>query len=88
MIGIPRNELVGTSALFPWWEPEERDAMVAIQTAQLVTGRAHHAFQFTRADGTAFPISVDLTRLGEGPGASVMAVVRDLTSEVAEHPAP
>ncbi len=84
MASKTRAELMGTVAPFAWWDDAERGEIVAELCAQLASGHARHDFEVTREDGLSVPVSLELAPLGAGPGTGVLAIVRDLSSEVNE----
>jgi len=86
MVGWPEAELIGCTPPFPYWPPEERDAIEAA-LAEVITGRVNPAgyeLRFQRRDGERFDALVLISRLNQ-PGAAegFLASVHDITERKA-----
>ena len=84
MTGYGRDELLGTTLPYPFWPPEEYEALCAVfDTSAPVDVRRELVFQ--KKDGTRFPVEVhcSLMRIRSGDLVSVVATVHDLSEQKA-----
>ena len=85
MTGFSRDELVGTSAPYPYWPPEQVD--VAMKTMQSMAGGNFHEFEFVcmQKDGTRFASLINPSPVFGEDGAPLcfVATVKDLRARQA-----
>lgn len=85
MVGWPEEELIGRMPPFPYWAPEEQDALNAALT-EVTAGRANPAgyeLRFRRRDETRFDALVLISPLDRGPSHAFLASVHDITERKA-----
>jgi PAS domain S-box-containing protein len=85
--GFSREELVGAAAPFPFWPEEDAERIQASFARTLEGGSGHREWTFKRRNGERFPASLDISTLTHpdtGEAQGMIAVIRDVSQEVAE----
>ncbi len=84
MTGYARNDLLGTTLPYPFWPPEEYEALcVAFDTSSPVD--VTHELVLQKKDGTRFPVAVHHSPMRNRAGdlVSVVVTVHDLSEQKA-----
>jgi diguanylate cyclase (GGDEF)-like protein/PAS domain S-box-containing protein len=81
MTGFTAAELVGRSAPFPYWPPEEHARIDAALRATLLARGGDFELTFMRKNGERFPVSVAASAVLDAQGlpTAYLATVKDIT---------
>lgn len=85
MVGRPISAIVGAMPPFPWWPPEELDRLQTF-VANALSGRFEGTSEITimRPDGRRLHVLISVATLpAERTGRALLAVLRDITEQVA-----
>jgi diguanylate cyclase (GGDEF)-like protein/PAS domain S-box-containing protein len=80
MTGYAEAELVGAGTPYPFWPPEDVEALLALRTRLVEEGGGKASAELVRKDGSRFSASLTATPLPGGDGLW-MVTVRDTTQE-------
>jgi diguanylate cyclase (GGDEF)-like protein/PAS domain S-box-containing protein len=83
MTGFTEQELVGADTPYPFWPPEQLDAMVALRQRLTSGGGDRAEVEAVRKDGSRLRVAMTATVLATPPGSTPLCFVlmRDVTVE-------
>jgi diguanylate cyclase (GGDEF)-like protein/PAS domain S-box-containing protein len=81
LTGFTRDQLLGSTRPYPFWAPEDHEALTEVSTSLRAAGAGRSEVTFCRADGTRFPAALSVRSAPDITGSVLgyVITIRDIT---------